>query len=249
MLQFTGLLLLLSLISTPVFGLQVPLSRREVLRRHLRVLPRSDDDPDHEYLHALGVSDFKDIAYSIVMNFGGQDLSVLIDTGSADSWLYDPQNNIQTVNTTTVNGTITYVKGSIAGPIYFATAELAGLSIPSQAYIHTTELTDTPFSGLGISGLLGLSFGPGVRSLEAQLQFGLGNSSILRAPPVVPNILQLYPSLPSFFTIYLGRNDDPNAPADGAGAFTLGEYVHGLESVADAVKIPSSPDYFSTALL
>ncbi|KAL4257039.1 peptidase A1 family protein [Pleurotus pulmonarius] len=231
------------------FHCTVPLSRRKVSRRDPRVLSRSDDGPEHDYQHAVGVSDFKDNIYSIVMNIGGQDLSVSIDTGSADSWFYDPQGSIHTVNTTTVNATIAYDKGSVLGPIYFATAELAGLSIPSQAYIHATEVVELKMFDAGCSGLLGLSFGPGLWSLENQLQFGLGNSSTLKAPPVVPNILQLYPSLPSFFTVYLGRSDDPNAPADGAGAFTLGEYVEGLESIADAVKVPGVSDYFWEVLV
>ncbi|KAF9495958.1 hypothetical protein BDN71DRAFT_1495583 [Pleurotus eryngii] len=65
------------------------------------------------------------------------------------------------------------------------------------------------------------------------------------------NIIKLLKrNLFHFFTIYLGRNDDPNAPADGAGASTPGEYVHGLESVANSVEVPGASDYFwSTALL
>ena len=106
------------------------------------------------------------------------------------------------------------------------------------AILNATTATDfgAIFSN-DIFGILGLSFDLGstvfIETLEA---FGINNTQGLS---FLSRVFAQNPKAPNMFTVLLGRSYDEDGPEEGA--FTIGEYVPGFDSIASQTKLFRTP--------
>ncbi|KAL4251487.1 peptidase A1 family protein [Pleurotus pulmonarius] len=217
-------------------ALRVPLSRRE-FRASLgrQVYPREADISSNR--HAFILHNSQDILYAGNITIGGQNIIVSLDTGSADLWAYLPDRRPQLTNSTSIVGNLTYAVGSAEGPINFAALEFAGFSVPSQAFIDVAQTADMDgvFAG-GASGLLGLGFDATNSVINEKFEQAFGSATTLGRSPIA-NIFYQNMTLPNFFTLLLGRTDDPDD--ERAGVFTISEYIPEFSAVGDTPKLTS----------
>ncbi|KAJ8480872.1 hypothetical protein ONZ45_g15506 [Pleurotus djamor] len=210
-------------------AIQLPLSRRAVSRSPKSLATRSVNISGIQHAELLSNAD--DMVYTVNITLGSQEIPVLVDTGSTDLWIREPSSGISLVNSTSVIVNMTYTKGQIAGPIQFAEMKLAGMTIPSQAFINANEVVEFSSS----DGLMGLGFDTiqVSRILNALDEEYGAAESISRSP--IANIFHQNPTIHNFFTLLLGRENDPNAADDGA--FTIGEYLPQYKSIAHSPKL------------
>ncbi|KAK7057247.1 acid protease [Favolaschia claudopus] len=116
------------------------------------------------------VSENTDMLYYGSMKVGtpGQELTVDIDTGSADLWF--PSDCMECVNrefvpsmSSTYNDsdesfTVSYGSGAVSGKLVQDVVSIAGLTVPSQSFGIVSEASGD-FNDLPNDGLLGLAFG------------------------------------------------------------------------------------------
>ncbi|KAJ8515648.1 hypothetical protein ONZ45_g6936 [Pleurotus djamor] len=242
--QLLSFVLVLATLSSPSFGLRVPIRRAatstpQVQQSQGSGLSRRTTDISKNQ-HAGFMHNTQDTVYAMDIKIGGQDVIVILDTGSADLWVQHPQ--VQTVQTTTLTGTLNYAVGSVAGPIAYAPLEVAGFSIPSQVFMDVDSTRD--IDGLfatGVSGVMGLGFdatGSLIHNLTVTAFGSSGDPSKTRSP--ISNIFYSNMSLPNFFTLLLGRTDDPDD--EQAGVFTISEYIDEFAAVAISPKMNSQTD-------
>ncbi|KAF4564594.1 hypothetical protein EYR36_002531 [Pleurotus pulmonarius] len=181
--------------------------------------------------------DFASLRYAGNITIGGQNIIVSLDTGSADLWAYLPDRRPQLTNSTSIVGNLTYAVGSAEGPINFAALEFAGFSVPSQAFIDVAQTADMDgvFAG-GASGLLGLGFDATNSVINEKFEQAFGSATTLGRSPIA-NIFYQNMTLPNFFTLLLGRTDDPDD--ERAGVFTISEYIPEFSAVGDTPKLTS----------
>lgn len=106
------------------------------------------------------------------------------------------------------------------------------------AILNATNATD--FGAIfdnNIFGILGLAFDLGSTVfIETVETFGRGNQQGLS---FMSRVFAEDPSAPNLFTVLLGRSYDKDGPEEGA--FTISEYVEGLEEVANQTKLFRTP--------
>ncbi|KAJ8514683.1 hypothetical protein ONZ45_g7820 [Pleurotus djamor] len=210
-------------------AIQLPLSRRAVSRSPNSLSTRSVDISGIHHAEVLSNED--DMVYTVNITLGSLEIPVIVDTGSTDLWIREPTSGISLVNSTSVVVNMTYAKGQIAGPIQFAEMTLAGMTIPSQAFINANEVVEFSSS----DGLMGLGFDTiQVSRILHALDEEYGAAESLSRSPIA-NIFHQNPAIGTFFTLLLGRGNDPNAEDDGA--FTIGEYLPQYKSIADSPKL------------
>lgn len=121
---------------------------------------------------AIGLGDFKDISYNVLVKIGIVIAPVILDTGSADLWMLldSCPNNCsrglpvyphKSIKYSGVDARLFYgdsTTGTYAfGPIAKDTVTVANLSLPNQ-YFAGINQTDTNVSVTGSVGILGLGF-------------------------------------------------------------------------------------------
>ncbi|KAG9221782.1 hypothetical protein CCMSSC00406_0006725 [Pleurotus cornucopiae] len=188
--------------------------------------------------------DFASLRYAANITIGGQNVIVILDTGSTDLWVYLPDQKPQLTNSTSIVGNLTYASGSAEGPINFAALEFAGFSVPSQAFIDVTQTADMEaIFDTGASGILGLGFDATNSIITDKFEQAFGNTTTLGRSPIA-NIFYQNMTLPNFFTLLLGRTDDPDD--ERAGVFTVSEYISEFSAVGDTPKLTiQTPDHWS----
>ncbi|KAJ8514996.1 hypothetical protein ONZ45_g7529 [Pleurotus djamor] len=216
-------------------ALQMPLGRTIGSRRRRSLSSREVDISSSQ--HASPVHNRKDFSYYVNITLGSQTHAVTLDTGSTDLWIPNPTGDFVTVNTTTVTANITYVKGTVSGPIHFAEMSVAGITIPSQAFINVIKSADLSTNEFGLMGLGLMSASPIARSVNRA--YGKEVSKELSRSPI-HNIFHQNPSLPPFFTMLLGRHNDPDD--EQHGALTIGEYVSKYAAIEHTPKLPNLRD-------
>ncbi|KAF9500769.1 acid protease [Pleurotus eryngii] len=175
--------------------------------------------------------------YTGNITIGGQNVIVNLDTGSADLWAYLPDQRPRLINSTSIVGNVAYAIGSAEGPINFAALEFAGFSVPSQAFIDVAQTVDMDaIFNNGASGLLGLGFDATNSIINDNFEEAFGDATTLGRSPIV-NIFYQNMTLPNFFTLLLGRTDDPDD--ERAGVFTISEYVSEFSAVGETPKLTS----------
>ncbi|KAL4258061.1 peptidase A1 family protein [Pleurotus pulmonarius] len=237
--QAQGSLLLIALAGSiyQSSALRAPLSRRNFsLSPGRQVSPREADISTNRHAFILHNTQ-NDAIYAGNITIGGQNVVVALDTGSADLLVYLPDQRPQLTNSTSIIVNSSYASGSTKGPIEFAALEFAGFSVPSQVFIDVTQTVDMEnLFDSGVSGILGLGFDATDSAINGELEQAFGDATTLGRSPIA-NIFYQNMTLPNFFTLLLGRTDDPED--DRAGVFTVSEYVLEYSDIANTPKLTS----------
>lgn len=164
--------------------------------------------------------------YYTNITLGGQNISVMLDTGSSDLWVSG------TVSGATDTGSslkLSYAVGTAAGDIYTAPFELAGQSVSDQAFLLVTNVSSfsTNIHANGYDGLIGLGPNSG-SSIYKKLSGKSGNSPINR-------IFEQMSSSNDYLTMMLSRKGDPGSNI--TGQFTIGEVVPGFENITSMPQL------------
>ncbi|KAJ8507945.1 hypothetical protein ONZ45_g9735 [Pleurotus djamor] len=233
--QLLSFVFVLATLSAPSYGLRVPIKRAATSKAQAQqsqgsgLSRRATDISKNQ--HAAFMHNSKNNVYAVDIKIGGQDVTVNLDTGSADLWVKHPR--IQTSDTTILTGRLAYAKGSVEGPIDYAPIETKDME----------DIFDT-----GASGLMGLGFdatGSLIHNLTSTAFATSTDPSRTRS--TISNIFYSNMSLPNFFTLLLGRTDDPDD--EQAGVFTISEYIDEFAAVANSPKMNSQTDDHWSVLL
>ncbi|KAI0666611.1 aspartic peptidase domain-containing protein [Trametes maxima] len=184
----------------------------------------------------IGVGNTNDALYTVDITLGGQNFTVLLDTGSSDLWISPQGRHITLTNTSDLVASEVYGQGSAQGNIAFAELKVGPYVVPSQAFVNATELTglDAQIAS-GIDGYLGMSFD--VSSIFGTIQQSWGNQSASTlGRSFITNLFAQNESLPNSFDLQLGRIDTMDAA--GTGTFTISEHSSEFGDVTDAPKLP-----------
>ncbi|KAG7445719.1 aspartic peptidase A1 [Guyanagaster necrorhizus] len=176
----------------------------------------------------IPVSNYGNAEYYSNITIAGQEVSVLLDTGSSDLWVNFPD----TTPTTTDTGkslTLSYAIGSASGDIHTASVEFYGYSITSQAFLLVTDTSSfsTDIHSQGYDGLMGLGPNEGSRVLD-KLNSDSGDS-------VLTNIFSQVSNSSKFISFLLDRSGDPGSSI--TGQLTISEYVEGYENITSMPEI------------
>lgn len=210
---------------------------------HLPVIARRHRHEDSGAIYVKpahvhqNVENERDVVYATNITLGGRQFPIQLDTGSSDVWVMPPF-ALNLTNTTDIQANLTFGIGQVTGNIAFANMTLGPHTVPSQAILNATNATD--FGAIfdnNIFGILGLSFDLGSTVfIETVEHFGRGNTQGLS---FLSRVFAQDPSAPNMFTALLGRSYDEDGPEEGA--FTIGEYVRGLEEVGRQTKLYRTP--------
>lgn len=167
--------------------------------------------------------------YIANVTVGGQQVRVIIDTGSSDLWINFPS----TVPSTTDTGkslSLSYAIGSAGGDIHTTTAQFGGTTVNSQAFLLVTDSSSfgTNIHTQGYDGLMGI--GPNEASQISDKLSGTAGDNL------ITNIFsQSSNTSNNFITLLLNRHGDPGQ--NYTGQMTIGEYVPGFENVTSMPQI------------
>ncbi|KAI0043886.1 acid protease [Auriscalpium vulgare] len=160
--------------------------------------------------------------YKINITLGGQPFTVQLDSGSADLWVVGTVSN---ANLTGYNATDSYLDGTVTtGPVKTAVLELAGFTVPDQAFMEVSPSANQ----LEGSGLIGI--GPYNTStiLDA-----LGGQ--LKGAPPLDRIFGQNISTSNYFTVFSNRLNDTEETTPGT--FTIEEVISGYDNIFEQPKI------------
>ncbi|KAH9037652.1 aspartic peptidase domain-containing protein [Lactarius pseudohatsudake] len=146
-------------------------------------------------------------SYHINITLGGNQYSVLIDTGSSDLWVAGA---VPQAEDTGTSASIQYAVGSAEGPVKTAQLEILGFTVPDQAFIEVPAGDGAPDG----TGLIGLGPNTGSHIHDALIDLPAGDTPLDR-------IFLQNPTTPNYLTVLLNR---PNDTAEQyTGAMTIGE--------------------------
>ncbi|KAI0652548.1 acid protease [Trametes meyenii] len=201
----------------------------------------------------IGLSNFGDTQYYVNVVLGGEDFSLILDTGSPDIVVNTRGRNVQFKNQTDLIVTELYGSGDLQGNEVFAELRLGDFTVSSQAFINITTVSlripDTimwtlthpqtqlaPDGGMdGFHGTLGMTFDAGIiwgnlfKAYGEEAAHKLGRS-------LMSNILMENLTLSAYFDVLLSRTDPLGEAEDGL--FLIGQHAPGYEHVANSPKLP-----------
>ncbi|KAJ7196500.1 aspartic peptidase domain-containing protein [Mycena pura] len=198
-----------------------------------------------------------DLLYTLPVLVGSadnpQNLSLQVDTGSSDLWIassscssspcsqapnYNPGS---TAVPTGHDFSITYLKGSVAGPIYWDTVTVGGYSITNQALAAADDVDSEPLNSQ-FSGILGLAL-PDFSVIAQQIPPEIGD-----APDGAvwsSNLFSITPAAAApaapFLSLALERPGSPTVPS------VLGIGRHPAALVPDPASVAYDMLYAPTA--
>ncbi|KAI0301931.1 aspartic peptidase domain-containing protein [Multifurca ochricompacta] len=163
-------------------------------------------------------------AYNINITLGGNQYSVLIDTGSSDLWV---AGTVPRATDTGASASIQYAVGAAAGPVKTADLNFLGFTVPNQAFIEM-PVSDSNPDGTGLIGL-----GPNSGS---QVYAALNNQAAGDTP--LDRIFRQNTSIPNFISVLLSR---PNDTAERyTGEMTISEILPQFQNISNQPKVPVS---------
>ncbi|THH20588.1 hypothetical protein EW146_g785 [Bondarzewia mesenterica] len=171
--------------------------------------------------HISGLDNGQNINYYTNITLGGDEFSVMIDTGSSDLWV---AGNVSNAKDMGVSTEVDYAIGSAGGPIKTAQLEFAGYKVSDQAFLQITP-SSSHKKGEGLVGL-----GPNIGS---NIWSKLGQKS--SGDAVVDRVFRQNTSTSNFISVLLGRSDDPDEKFPGD--LTIGELISGYENVTSQPKL------------
>ncbi|KAF8906169.1 aspartic peptidase domain-containing protein [Mucidula mucida] len=215
--------LLLSFIDSCVYGVHLPVQIRTSNQpRTLSTFGRRAANT------TIPVGNYGNAQYFANITIAGEQVAVLLDTGSSDLWVNFPDKVPQTTNSGE-SLTLSYAIGSAAGSIVSAKVEFYDYTINSQAFLLVTDTSSfsTDIHSQGYDGLLGLGPNEGSRILD-EIDEDSANTFLT-------NIFTQTNGTDNFITFLLDRKADPSE--DFSAQLTLAEYVKGYEKVSEMPKI------------
>ncbi|RDX50082.1 acid protease [Lentinus brumalis] len=184
------------------------------------------------------------LQYYVDITLGGQNFTVLLDTGSTDLWVYTAGKDVKFTNTTNLDASLHYGIGSVDGIIQFTELKLGDFTIPNQVFINATEVTDMQLDTY--QGIMGMAFDN--TDIYQKIQSAWGTdaaNSLARAP--ITNIFAQDPTLPNNFDVQLGRTSELEDIADGV--FVISDHGEGFENVTKTPQLPRvAPDHWSIVM-
>lgn len=183
------------------------------------------------------VSDVQDALYLIEIDLAGGTYVVQLDTGSADLWIYAPNDSLQLTNQSGVTTTEAYGQGVAQGEIVFGELKLGSYTIPNQAFISASSAQDFGFFDFGAVGILGLAFDDtNLSPINAALEDAFGGGTTLGRTPI-SNVFAQNPTTPNAFDVLLDRSSDLDTSS--TGTFLIGEHAPTYaDAVAAAPRLP-----------
>ncbi|KAK0202037.1 aspartic peptidase A1 [Desarmillaria ectypa] len=177
----------------------------------------------------IPVSNYGNAQYYSNITIAGQEVSVLLDSGSSDLWVNFPTKTPTTTDTGK-SLTLSYAIGSAAGNIHTAPVEFYDYSITSQAFLLVTDTSSfsSDIHSQGYDGLMGLGPNEGSRILD-KLDNDSGDSVLTNVFSQVSN------SSSKFISFLLDRSGDPGSNI--TGQLTISEYVDGYDSITSMPEI------------
>ncbi|KAF7315008.1 Six-hairpin glycosidase [Mycena indigotica] len=175
-------------------------------------LPQYSTDADNNVINNYNER------YTVSLTVAGTQVNAILDTGSTDMWVAPPNGLKDQVDETGAFATIFYGDGSafVNGSVELGDVEIAGNSIPHQAFINVLNSVgqDSDFSN-GIFGLVGLGFdGPSGSIPSSLTQNGLNGTDVGKA--VLTSIFAQNPTNGQFFSLSLSRVGDVDDSADAS---------------------------------
>ncbi|KAJ7448339.1 aspartic peptidase domain-containing protein [Mycena latifolia] len=168
--------------------------------------------------------------YITTITVNGQNLRVILDTGSSDIFIL-PHGNLPFKNSG-IPITNSYGGGDVNGTIGFGTVQLGDYTFDGQAFNNATSVTVGDVLNLGLDGLIGVSFDGQGSPIQATLSANGWNPAL--GEPFLYNIFAQTPDQNNFIGVSLSRTGDLEGSADAS--FTINEID---EAYAAVVKAPS----------
>ncbi|OAX43499.1 acid protease [Rhizopogon vinicolor AM-OR11-026] len=177
-------------------------------------------------------SDVQDLIYMANVSLGGVGALVQLDTGSSDLWVENTLTTIPNANTTSQVCNLTYGIGWAYGNISYVSAEFAGISVPSQAFLDVSS-AQNPALSYGASGILGLGF-DSLSNIDAYVN----SSGASTGRTLLYNLFHDNPSEPNFIAFSLQSTSDSDQIS---GSFAVGETESAYSNITSTNKIPTWP--------
>ncbi|KAJ7061462.1 aspartic peptidase domain-containing protein [Mycena amicta] len=179
--------------------------------------------------------------YTVNLTVAGTPVNVMLDTGSTDMWVAPVGGLAGQVKDTGAFAAIFYGDGSnfINGSVDLGDVEIAGFSIPQQAFINVlNSVGEESDVANGIFGLVGLGFdGPSGSIPSSLTQSGLNGTDVGKA--VLSSIYAQNPTKGQFFSFSLSRVGDVDDTADAS--LVISDFDPKYAAVANAPALPQYP--------
>ncbi|KDQ17315.1 hypothetical protein BOTBODRAFT_53435 [Botryobasidium botryosum FD-172 SS1] len=184
----------------------------------------------------LNVVNSQNILYVADITIGNTDISVLLDTGSADLWIYAndlPGIFANAQNYTDVPVNITYGTGSASGFVSVIDVEFADIPVHNQALLTAlkTYQQDDLFQ-IGAYGILGF----GADSLSHIYVAMQKKYKDNRGQSLLSNIFSANASEPNHIAFFLDRIGDLDN--SGVGTFSIGAFNPKYSAVQNQPELP-----------
>jgi saccharopepsin len=179
--------------------------------------------------------------YTLNLTVAGTVVNVMLDTGSTDMWVAPPGGVSGSFNNTGAIATIFYGDGSnfVNGSVGLGLVEIAGFSIPNQAFINVTNsVGEESDEASGIFGLVGLGFDGPQGSIPSGLT-AAGYNGTNVGKSVLSSIYAQNASNGHFFSFSLSRFGDVDETADAS--LVISGYDPKYTAVQSAPVLPQSP--------
>ncbi|KAF7353878.1 Six-hairpin glycosidase [Mycena venus] len=179
--------------------------------------------------------------YTVNLTVAGTSVNCMLDTGSTDMYVAPPGGISGPFNDTGVFTAIFYGDGSnfVNGSVGLGQVEIAGFTIPNQAFINVTNSVgeEGDFAG-GVFGLVGLGFdGPGGSIPSSLTAGGYNGTDVGKA--VLSSIYAQNPDKGQFFSFSLSRVGDIEESADAS--LVISGYDDKYAAVQSAPLLPQFP--------
>ncbi|KAJ7604963.1 aspartic peptidase domain-containing protein [Mycena polygramma] len=174
--------------------------------------------------------------YTVNATIAGTPVKLLLDTGSTDMYV-QPNAGVPsgTINNTNVITNLTYGDGTniLNGTIGLGLLEIAGFTIPQQAFLNVNRTKEDDNHGL-----VGLGFdGPTDRIPSVLGDAGMDGAVV--GKPVLSSIFDQNPTKSRFFSLSLSRQLDPADNADAS--LVISGYDENYSAVQSAPILPQFP--------
>ncbi|KZO95753.1 acid protease [Calocera viscosa TUFC12733] len=239
--RYTFLALLAAglLASSPVSGLQFPVSARLKQRDELGRLPKRQSAAQTNPME-ITLESLQNVEYTSAVMVEGQPFQVLLDTGSAD---LNIMGTIPTAKDTGIPVTVNFASGAEEGQMSFGTVTFAGYTVQQQVFNHVSVNAGASGGGAEDNGLLGLGMSSGSVLHQMYQQMLTNDTTAMLAPnlgdALLDRIFQQNTSSPNFMSFTLARDTDTtDANSVAIGNFTLSELIPGLENITSMPKLP-----------